>query len=220
MKRYLVLIVVVVAIVVVVVVCGSFIPSSENCDLTLLYCPKIVYQLSIPYSQRVWITRNVKVTIDWLRRSGISPQSRDKIKLVQIDLQNKPDWYKEKVYPTNKVDIPHAPFIERFQIFMPEGFNYGITTGRPKLAKWIEEMNKLDGYKLTKVLEHEKMVEYCKNCFLSLRLYFPARALSRPEPIPWAKLALENHCLPQANPWPDLLLSGRLYSTKISSSNT
>ncbi|KAG5599078.1 hypothetical protein H5410_030448, partial [Solanum commersonii] len=36
------------------------------------------------------------------------------------------------------VDIPHAPFIERFQIFMPEGFNYDITTGRPKLAKWIE----------------------------------------------------------------------------------
>ncbi|KAM1116512.1 hypothetical protein TB2_006899 [Malus domestica] len=27
---------------------------------------------------------------------------QDKIKLVGIDLQNRPDWYKEKVYPGNK----------------------------------------------------------------------------------------------------------------------
>ncbi|KAK4731032.1 hypothetical protein R3W88_024020 [Solanum pinnatisectum] len=40
-----------------------------------------------PYSQRVWITRNVK-------------DLQDKIK---FDLQNRPDWYKEKVNPTNKV---------------------------------------------------------------------------------------------------------------------
>ncbi|XP_049367957.1 glutathione S-transferase L1-like [Solanum verrucosum] len=186
-----------------------------------------------PYSQRVWITRNFK---------GL----QDRIKLVPIDLQNRPDWYKEKVYPTYKVsslednnkatgesldlvkyvdsnvegpsllpddpekqkfaeeliaysdiifvpivyrsfandaqtlaagaqfdylekalhkfddgpfflcqfiDITYATFIERFHIFMPEGFNYDITTGRPKLAKWILEMNKLDGYKQTKVLE-------------------------------------------------------------------
>lgn len=26
-----------------------------------------------------------------------------KIKLVPLDLRNRPDWYKEKVYPTNKV---------------------------------------------------------------------------------------------------------------------
>ncbi|XP_049367963.1 glutathione S-transferase L1-like [Solanum verrucosum] len=177
---------------------------------------------------RVWITRNIK---------GL----QDKIKLVQIYLQNKPDWYKENVYPINKVpslehnnkvtgesldlikyvdsnfegplllsddnlkqefveeliaysdttfvplvyssfakdtrtlagaqfhylekslhkfddgpfflnqfsqvDITYSPFIEKFQIFMPEGFSYDITTGRPKLAKWIEEMKKLDGYK-------------------------------------------------------------------------
>ncbi|KAK4716284.1 hypothetical protein R3W88_014622 [Solanum pinnatisectum] len=35
----------------------------------------------------------------------------------------------------SQVDIAYAPFIKRFQIFMPEGFNYDITTGRPKLAK-------------------------------------------------------------------------------------
>ncbi|CAL5351704.1 unnamed protein product [Camellia sinensis] len=28
---------------------------------------------------------------------------QEKIKLVPIDLQNRPDWYKEKVYPPNKV---------------------------------------------------------------------------------------------------------------------
>ncbi|WMV30079.1 hypothetical protein MTR67_023464 [Solanum verrucosum] len=31
------------------------------------------------------------------------PGLQDRIKLVPIDLQNRPDWYKEKVYPTYKV---------------------------------------------------------------------------------------------------------------------
>ncbi|KAG5606048.1 hypothetical protein H5410_027540 [Solanum commersonii] len=53
----------------------------------------------------------------------------------------------------SQVGITYAPFIKRFQNFLPEGFNYDITTGRPKLSKWIEEMSKLDGYKQTKVLE-------------------------------------------------------------------
>ncbi|GAU23058.1 hypothetical protein TSUD_337060, partial [Trifolium subterraneum] len=44
---------------------------------------------SCPFAQRVWITRNYK---------GL----QDKIKLVPIDLQNKPAWYKEKVHPENK----------------------------------------------------------------------------------------------------------------------
>ncbi|MED6208993.1 Glutathione S-transferase L3, variant 2 [Stylosanthes scabra] len=43
-----------------------------------------------PYAQRVWIARNYK---------GL----QDKIELVPIDLLNKPAWYKEKVYPENKV---------------------------------------------------------------------------------------------------------------------
>ncbi|XP_077213594.1 glutathione S-transferase L3-like isoform X2 [Tasmannia lanceolata] len=43
-----------------------------------------------PFAQRVWIARNYK---------GL----QDDIKLVPIDLQNRPAWYKEKVYPTNKV---------------------------------------------------------------------------------------------------------------------
>nr|XP_023904005.1 protein IN2-1 homolog B-like isoform X2 [Quercus suber] len=43
-----------------------------------------------PYAQRVWIIRNCK---------GL----QDKIKLVPIDLENRPAWYKEKVYSANKV---------------------------------------------------------------------------------------------------------------------
>ncbi|KAJ8491597.1 hypothetical protein OPV22_013318 [Ensete ventricosum] len=43
-----------------------------------------------PYAQRTWIARNYK---------GL----QGKIKLVPIDLENRPAWYKEKVYPANKV---------------------------------------------------------------------------------------------------------------------
>ncbi|KAJ4793043.1 Glutathione S-transferase [Rhynchospora pubera] len=43
-----------------------------------------------PYAQRTWIARNYK---------GL----QDKIKLVAIDLEDRPVWYKEKVYPENKV---------------------------------------------------------------------------------------------------------------------
>ncbi|KAL5725338.1 glutathione transferase [Ranunculus cassubicifolius] len=43
-----------------------------------------------PYAQRAWITRNCK---------GL----HDKIKLVAIELGDRPAWYKEKLYPANKV---------------------------------------------------------------------------------------------------------------------
>ncbi|XP_058003536.1 glutathione S-transferase L3 isoform X1 [Hevea brasiliensis] len=43
-----------------------------------------------PFAQRVWITRNYK---------GL----QDKIKLIPLNLQSRPDWYGEKVCPTNKV---------------------------------------------------------------------------------------------------------------------
>ncbi|XP_055809000.1 glutathione S-transferase L3 [Solanum dulcamara] len=195
-----------------------------------------------PFAQRAWITRNAK---------GL----QDKIKLVPINLQNRPAWYKEKVYPQNKVpslehnnkvigesldlikyidsnfegpsllpddpkkqkfaeeliaysetfltevygnfkgdiekhtgpqfdylekalekfddgpfllgqfsqaDIAYAPFIERFQILLKEVFNYDITSGRPKLAKWIEEVNKLDGYIQTKADPKEVVDNYKK----------------------------------------------------------
>ncbi|KAK4774863.1 hypothetical protein SAY86_009798 [Trapa natans] len=43
-----------------------------------------------PFAQRVWITRNCK---------GL----QDQIKLVPIDLQDRPAWFKEKINPANKV---------------------------------------------------------------------------------------------------------------------
>ncbi|RWR90896.1 protein IN2-1 B-like protein isoform X5 [Cinnamomum micranthum f. kanehirae] len=51
---------------------------------------RLYISYTCPYAQRVWIARNYK---------GL----QDVIKLVPIDLQNRPAWYKEKVYPANKV---------------------------------------------------------------------------------------------------------------------
>ncbi|XP_077239636.1 glutathione S-transferase L3-like [Tasmannia lanceolata] len=185
-----------------------------------------------PFAQRAWITRNYK---------GL----QEDIKLVPIDLQNRPAWYKEKVYPTNKVpalehnneirgesldlikyidshfkgpallpddpakrvfaeellsysdtfnssifkvfaskgdavneigpsfdyiesalskfgdgpfflgqfslvDIAYAPFIDRAQLFFSDVKKHDITAGRPKLATWIEELNKIEAYAQTR----------------------------------------------------------------------
>ncbi|CAI0472486.1 unnamed protein product [Linum tenue] len=64
-------------------------PTSEQPPLfdgtTRLYTAYIC-----PYAQRVWITRNFK---------GL----QNEIKLVPLNLQDRPAWYKEKVYPPNKV---------------------------------------------------------------------------------------------------------------------
>ncbi|XP_021838763.2 protein IN2-1 homolog B [Spinacia oleracea] len=48
------------------------------------------------------------------------------------------------------VDIAFAPFVERYQPLLLELKNYDITSGRPKLGTWIEELNKLDAYKQSK----------------------------------------------------------------------
>ncbi|XWS43658.1 hypothetical protein CRYUN_Cryun16bG0122100 [Craigia yunnanensis] len=200
---------------------------------------------SCPFAQRVWITRNYK---------GL----QDKINLVPLNLQNRPAWYKEKVYPANKVpslehngkvigesidlikyvdcnfegpsllpndpekkkfleellsyvdkfvgtvftsfkgdatkeagpafdylenalqkfdgpfllgefslaDIAYITFVERFQIFLSEVFKYDIIAGRPKLAAWIEEANKIDAYKQTKKTDPKELVEMYKKHFL------------------------------------------------------
>lgn len=184
---------------------------------------------------------------------------QDKIKLVPINLQNRPDWYKEKVYPGNKVpalehngkvigesldlikyidsnfegpslfpkddperkkfgeelltyvdtftgslyrsfkgdavkaadeqfdylenalkkfddgpyflgqfslvDIAYIPFIEQFQVFLSDVFKYDITAGRPKLAAWFEEINKIEAYKVTKT-DPKELVAFYKKRFL------------------------------------------------------
>ncbi|VFQ61931.1 unnamed protein product [Cuscuta campestris] len=198
-----------------------------------------------PYAQRVWITRNFK---------GLQKE----IKLVPLDLQNRPAWYKEKVYPENKVpslehknrvigesldlikyvdsnfeglsllpddpekqkfaeeliaysdtfnktvfgsfkgnpendaagafdhiekalgkydgpfflgefsqvDIVYAPFIERARPFILEVFKYDITTGRPNIAAWIEELEKIDAYRVTKC-DIPKTIAFYKAHFLA-----------------------------------------------------
>ncbi|CAL5419107.1 unnamed protein product [Camellia sinensis] len=67
------------------------IPSgTQPGDVLVLAKKGVLYTSYIcPYAQHVWIARNYK---------GL----QEKIKLVPIDLQNRPDWYKEKVYPPNK----------------------------------------------------------------------------------------------------------------------
>ncbi|XP_034687409.1 glutathione S-transferase L3-like isoform X1 [Vitis riparia] len=199
-----------------------------------------------PYAQRVWIARNYK---------GL----QDKIELVPIDLGNRPAWYKEKVYPENKVpslehnnkvtgesldlikyidshfegpslypddpnkrqfaeellsytytfnravifslkgdsqneinaafdyletalskfndgpfflgqfslvDIAFAPFIERFHPLLLDVKKCDITSGRPKLESWIEEMNKIEAYKQTK-RDPQELVDALKKRFMA-----------------------------------------------------
>ncbi|XP_057779054.1 protein IN2-1 homolog B-like isoform X2 [Salvia miltiorrhiza] len=50
----------------------------------------------------------------------------------------------------SQVDAAYVPFIERFQIYLKEVFKYDITPGRPRVAAYIEELNKIDAYKPTK----------------------------------------------------------------------
>ncbi|KAJ0704993.1 putative glutathione transferase [Helianthus annuus] len=207
---------------------------------------RLYISYTCPYAQRVWITRNCK---------GL----QEKIKLVPIDLKNRPDWYKEKVYPANKVpalehnnevkgesldlikyidtnfegpslypddtikqefreellsytntfyksvttslkgdgfddaaaafdyiekalskfddgpfflgqfslvDIAYAPFIERFQPYLLDVKKYDIKVGRPKLAVWIEEMNKNDDFNQTR-RDPKELVESYRKRYLS-----------------------------------------------------
>ncbi|GAY60763.1 hypothetical protein CUMW_204580 [Citrus unshiu] len=222
-------------------------PLDSKAELPPLFdgTPRLYISYSCPFAQRAWITRNYK---------GL----QDKIKLVPLNLQDRPAWYKEKVYPVNKVpalehngkvigesldlikyvdsnfegpsllpddpekrkfadelfshidtftndvytsfkgdpakqagpafdylekaldkfddgpfflgqfsqvDIAYIPFVERFQIFLSEEFKYDITAGRPKLAAWIEELNKLDAYKSTKA-DPKQLVEFYRSRFV------------------------------------------------------
>ncbi|TKY62203.1 Glutathione S-transferase L3 [Spatholobus suberectus] len=195
---------------------------------------RLYMSYSCPFAQRVWITRNHK---------GL----QDKIQLVPIDLENRPAWYKEKVYPENKVpslehngkvlgesldlikyvdanfegpslvpsvkaanssfvrasfdylenalgkfddgpfflgqfslvDAALAPFLERLQITFSEVYKNDITCGRPKLATYIEELNKIDAYKPTKV-DPPEFVEYFKERFLVIYIHS-----SSPFPLFW-----------------------------------
>ncbi|XP_027350318.1 glutathione S-transferase L1-like [Abrus precatorius] len=207
---------------------------------------RLYMSYTCPFAQRVWITRNYK-------------ELQDKIKLIPIDLANIPAWYKEKVYPPNKVpslehngkvigesldlikyvdanfegislfpsdpakrefgeqvmihideltknifstfkgdpipktsasfyyiesalgkfndgpfflgqfslvDAAFAPFLERFLIVFPDVYKHDLTTGRPNLAAYIEELNKIDAYTQTK-LDAKAFLEMFKKRFLA-----------------------------------------------------
>lgn len=58
------------------------------------------------------------------------------------------------------VDIAYAGLFERFQIVYPALKNYDITIGRPKLLKWIQEVNKIDAYTKTKPKPEEVVETY------------------------------------------------------------
>ncbi|GFY84608.1 glutathione transferase lambda 2 [Actinidia rufa] len=66
------------------------------------------------------------------------------------------------------VDIAYAPFIERFQPFLLDVKKYDIKAGRPKLATWIEEMNKNEAYKQTSLDPEEYIATYKKRFLAQL----------------------------------------------------
>lgn len=63
------------------------------------------------------------------------------------------------------VDIAYVPFIERFQGFFKDVWKYDITSGRPALAAWVEEINKIDAYKQTKC-DINETIQFYKNRFM------------------------------------------------------
>ncbi|KAL2323309.1 hypothetical protein Fmac_027688 [Flemingia macrophylla] len=63
------------------------------------------------------------------------------------------------------VDIVYIPFVERFHVVFAEVFKHDITEGRPKLATWITELNKIDAYTETKV-DPQEIVDLFKKRFL------------------------------------------------------
>ncbi|KAM1798472.1 hypothetical protein ACFX16_032741 [Malus domestica] len=60
------------------------------------------------------------------------------------------------------VDIAYIPFVEQFQVFLSDVFKYDITAGRPKLAAFLEEINKIVAYKVTKADPKEIAAAYKK----------------------------------------------------------
>nr|POE59864.1 glutathione s-transferase l3 [Quercus suber] len=111
-----------------------------------------------PFAQRVWITRNYKRSLIPLINKTIHKSFKgDTVKEAGPDfdhLENALHKFDDGPFflghEFSLVDIGCIPFIERFQILFSALWNYDITSGRPKLARWIEELNKIDAYKPTK----------------------------------------------------------------------
>nr|ACN40973.1 unknown [Picea sitchensis] len=113
---------------------------------------RLYINVTCPYAQRVWSARNIK---------GLS-----QIQIVPIDLQDRPAWYKEKVYPPNKV-----PAIEH---------NGKITGESLDLLEYLE--NNFEGPKLfpTDPAKKEAANELLKYIDTFTKNVFVA--LTKPEP--------------------------------------
>ncbi|GJX43213.1 glutathione S-transferase L3-like protein [Tanacetum coccineum] len=70
--------------------------------------------------------------------------------LTYTDMLNKIVYSSVRGDSVKEVDFAYVPFVERFQLFLQEVYKYDICTGMPKLATWIEELNKIDAYVETK----------------------------------------------------------------------
>ncbi|XP_021722323.1 glutathione S-transferase L3-like isoform X2 [Chenopodium quinoa] len=64
------------------------------------------------------------------------------------------------------VDIAYVPFFERYIPFLKDVRSYDITAARPMIAMWIQEMNKIEGYKQTQT-DPKLLVESYKKRFLT-----------------------------------------------------
>lgn len=62
------------------------------------------------------------------------------------------------------VDFTYIPFVDRFKLTFLDFFNYDILDSRPKLAKWIEEMDKVEAYAKTKP-DSKTIIENYKRMF-------------------------------------------------------
>ncbi|KAL1213704.1 Glutathione S-transferase L2 [Cardamine amara subsp. amara] len=60
------------------------------------------------------------------------------------------------------VDVAYVPFIERFHLIFKDVMNMDVTSGRPNLALWIQEMNKIEAYTETRQDPQELVERYKK----------------------------------------------------------
>ncbi|XP_028776001.1 glutathione S-transferase L3-like [Neltuma alba] len=69
----------------------------------------------------------------------------------------------------SSVDIAYVPFVERFQVVFFEVFKHDVTEGRPKLAAWIEEVNKIGVYTQTRTDPQETVDIFEKKKLINIQ---------------------------------------------------
>ncbi|EOY18454.1 Glutathione S-transferase family protein isoform 4 [Theobroma cacao] len=144
---------------------------------------RLYISYTCPYAQRVWITRNCKDPakkeyaeelfsyIDSFYKTATSSFKGDGSKAgVAFDyIETALSKFEDGPFFLGQfslVDIAYAPFIERIHPFLLEVKKYDFTLGRPKLATWIEEMNKNEAYTQTKS-DPKDLVQSYKERFMA-----------------------------------------------------